>query len=886
MRPAMSSFLCCVLAVALVGQLDAAPSARPVGSRTEPCGNVGRVAALLIGYVSTSDSRMRLLDRALTALAENVVGHLGADVHAVYQAQKACAPSAPSDACARAQQQHEALLEGALSRRLQPRLRSVGVVLDPSWTAERLRALGPSAAASGVHHERILELLYKGEAFKAFDARYATGTTRQWFKLREAWRLMQAHEAREGAAYDVVIKLRMDAVPLPRWCLCPARDALRPGDPPVVHALTDIVFWGRRDAMQIAADLFDNLAYFERAEYAPPPAAARVGPDGVARAPAAPPGPPTRRRGRPALGSRPVAVTPTLVAVRSLPARAFSDWTLYQKIGHVNVPNVSVAASAGSGVRYKPGHAPRHLERAAAQMVDSLRAAKRQGLEWVDPLAPRPGAPGVRALVVCGGRCVGSRDGVFVTERDFIVWLLVHNVTVCDMGAETSSLLSKTGMVVRRPAFNGCAFEQHSGGGGGDRGGGIGGGSGAGGGGGGGGDRGGSSAGDASAGRAGTSVSTGAAHALAFGARPGAAASASTTASGATRTARARTPSVAPKPPRAAGAAPRCPPEGGTYSAGDAGALGARTAVRHVALAFHGQFLHHRSAVKAVTQVLPAQWAAFLPAKGKVRPAHAGAAGPADVPADAPAPVEFDTFVATSSQHLELKPCDALDGPALCANLHNAGRFRYAECELRPYNGTAQIARAVQLGLPFRDAAKYSLFPHRVLSDYSTIARAMRLLRAHEARAGAQYDLVALSRIDIFFYFVRTVPPAAPPSWYARVHGARVVGRRRAHKPLWEDRFIIGRRAEMLSLERLADEFTPNFVQLGNQSYPEAQIWLHFKRVLGLGRHAPTAAPSFEAFLSIEGFRQNKKKFNKYFIEPPAALVPDPRFRRPRKPPH
>jgi hypothetical protein len=257
-------------------------------------------------------------------------------------------------------------------------------------------------------------------------------STLQWHKLHEAWRQMEAAEAASGSNYSTVLKLRFDVVPLgePSWQLCMARDLLRPTDPPAIHAMSDLVFWGRRDAMAIGAALWANIEYFEDAA----------------------------RGGRPIMFTRPVAVGPTLRSVLSLPPAAFADWTLYQKWGHVTVPDMGLRKELR--VRYKPGRAPKRLGGARLAMLENLRAARAAGWEWVDPLDRRPGMPNVTAMVTCGrpnGRCTGGLDGLFNTERDFVQWLLVHNVTVCDVGAGTRAILHKNSRVYRRAAFDGCA---------------------------------------------------------------------------------------------------------------------------------------------------------------------------------------------------------------------------------------------------------------------------------------------------------------------------------------------------------------------------------------------------------------------------------------------
>jgi hypothetical protein len=302
-----------------------------------------------------------------------------------------------------------------------------------------------------------------------------------------------------------------------------------------------------------------------------------------------------------------------------------------------------------------------------------------------------------------------------------------------------------------------------------------------------------------------------------------------------------------------------CPQPLSLSAVGEASGLRDRS-VKHIAVVFHGQFIHGRGPVKPVGAILPNNWT--------------------DAEGGRTWPVRFDAFLSSSTQSLEHKPCAAVDGPALCKSLNEAGGFSYSVCELRPYNGSAYIHQAHAMGLPWRDAARYSLFPHRVLSDFSTIKRALELMRTAEARGGVNYDLVAITRIDVFFYHLRILPPVAPDlSWYQSVVRARIIGRRKAHKPMWEDRFVIGTHDEMLSMTQLVAGFAGSFQRLGNQSYPEAQLYLHFQAVLQLPRRGAKTRPPFEAFAQIEGFRQNKKKFARFFIQPPPDIPVAPRFR-------
>jgi hypothetical protein len=142
-----------------------------------------------------------------------------------------------------------------------------------------------------------------------------------------------------------------------------------------------------------------------------------------------------------------------------LPKQAWLDWTLYSKLGHIGIPDFGLGTKLR--VRYKPGTAPKRLAGARIAMLTNLREAIDEGLTWVDPLAVRDNAAyGFMGMVTCGvpgGRCAGGLHGVFNTERDMMQWLLLHNVTICDVGAETTSVLHKDGFAHPRVAYNGCA---------------------------------------------------------------------------------------------------------------------------------------------------------------------------------------------------------------------------------------------------------------------------------------------------------------------------------------------------------------------------------------------------------------------------------------------
>ncbi|KAJ1620297.1 hypothetical protein T492DRAFT_1079012 [Pavlovales sp. CCMP2436] len=388
-----------------------------------PCEPPGDVAVLITGLVTTA--QFPSLPAHLQAIVSQVVSPFSADVHAAYEAT-GCLLGHSEAVCAADLQRNERVVDATLAQVLGARLRAIATCRGAA--ASRFAFAAPRSLPSegGVLHT------YAIEPKRAMSLRMPKmkSTLLQWYKLSQAWTLMEASEMSQGSLYTTVIKLRFDIVPLgkPAWRLCASRDFLRKKDPPAIHAMSDLVFWGRRDAMAVVASTWEHIDYFEK---------------------------PLGGAGRPLLATRPTAVTPTLRSVLSLPP--FEDWTLYLKIGHINVPDMGSKRK----VMYKAYHTPKGLPLAHSGMVENLRAARAAGWEWIDPLASRPGAPNVTAMVRCAGvghrkPCGGAVDGQFITERDFVWWALLNNVSVCDLGAETAAVLHKGRLVARR-AYNGCA---------------------------------------------------------------------------------------------------------------------------------------------------------------------------------------------------------------------------------------------------------------------------------------------------------------------------------------------------------------------------------------------------------------------------------------------
>lgn len=916
------------------------------------CGPLPRAVALLTGFARPSTRGMLALEKTLGHLARNVLDPLDADLVTVIESDSCAGAGIAVGTCS--VEALEAQIEQLLVRSFGRRLRALGIVEAAGVPRTTHRAPKAERSADGLLRAWIKPAARTSRSVRAFD-RHGKGAIAQWHKLSEAWRLMEALEAgadgaqaglallsgsrsvgaggmaggagaassSEGNQYGLVIKLRLDIAPSTPMAVCASRDGLspgialplanhaRPGSPPVrmVHAMTDWLFWGSRDAMRVATGVWDGLAYFE----------ARHG--GVPLPGEEALGPPRREAMR-----RPVGVAALLSSLRALPPSAFANWLPYHKIESLSIPDMGRYPETS----FVPANRVPNLMDVRRAMVANLQAALEAGWEWIDPEQPgasasdgggagggsaRRAQPPLRMLIAANaGR---PPPGLFVTEQDFIGWLTMHNITVCDFGAGVNGFYSKKGRLVARPTVDDClrppALDSV--------------------------DwptplsppaRAASSAGapllpaaatgaqagerltlESAAGpRYGEGVREGELSqrgnampdaAAGGGMPPRAALSDPPAAAAAGAGPAAGTPRAACRPAPAVRVESGDPASGGgsggsssgTGSASSTGEALASAPVRRIAICFHGQFLRRTDFPKTVTQILPAAWDGQpLPrsAGGAGSPADGGAGGDAHgsssggSPAAQPQRITYHAFVATSTQRSEKGACELLDGRDICARLVSQAGFSYAQCDHVPYDPLAYLRLAAKHGLPARDAARYSLYPHRVLSSFSTMARSLGLARDHAVRHGGDgygdyYSLIALTRLDVFFHNVKLLPWPAGRSWLADVSAAGVVARRKTHKPQWEDRFIIGRPALMRSLESLPDgaAFTRRFKQLGNLAYPEAQILMALMEARGF-RSSNTRGPFFTQFASIEGFKQNKQKFRRNFIPEATTILSSESF--------
>ena len=183
------------------------PTHRAPRSMPLPTGEDCRLAVLAVGLAGPS------LEQHMRAASQVMLRH-GAAVFAVGEAQEAAAL---------------AVFPAVLG----PSLRALGLVSQhavqrPTYLPQTVdfatikRPPPPSASVR--------------------QALQGDGGRVQWHKLREAWRLMEAGEARDSARFEVVAKLRFDCVPVEAPRLCPSH--LEPSPGLTLHAASDKVFWG------------------------------------------------------------------------------------------------------------------------------------------------------------------------------------------------------------------------------------------------------------------------------------------------------------------------------------------------------------------------------------------------------------------------------------------------------------------------------------------------------------------------------------------------------------------------------------------------------------------------------------------------------------------
>ncbi|GAB5358160.1 hypothetical protein AAMO2058_000435000 [Amorphochlora amoebiformis] len=269
---------------------------------------------------------------------------------------------------------------------------------------------GTSSVVGSYCGEKMNQTRFVGiPPYPSYDRDKAIGY-QQWQKLRSAWELMEDYEKSVGRQYKGVIRLRFDTIPFP-WNVSKLYEVMSSEDRVLKH-ITDLLFWGSRDMMKIACSLGSALESFWFNQ-------------------------------RPKAGSRPFWTRAFYQSIINTPHIAWQQdddgvWKFYTKIGTMFFPNVIGSASSFGSID---------------EMRENIRVLFCTGVDYVDPLLP--GSPPMVDTHMTRG-CDCNLDGYFLaSEKDFVVWMIYHNVTMCDVGAGTHSLISK-GKYWRRKSYDKC----------------------------------------------------------------------------------------------------------------------------------------------------------------------------------------------------------------------------------------------------------------------------------------------------------------------------------------------------------------------------------------------------------------------------------------------
>ena len=310
----------------------------------------------------------------------------------------------------------------------------------------------PSGAPTLRHHHHhesgsagAQQPLAGGAAIAASSLKVRDGAKLQWHKLRHAWEQMVALEGEVNQRFDVVLKLRFDATPL-----LPFHPCLFPPPPPpptttakvaatsattnaslVVYAASDKIFWGARAAMAVAIDLHEAIGteVFEG----------------------------TSRRSSHAI-SHAISLHRLLDAATAIPPAAWSTVRElrqhYNKVAMLPFPRLTTSRLDMHAADPR-GHTLGHIRAAIDAHVDTI--APYRTVAATAELAAVPALPPqiAREMKLIPGLRSSALDRspeAFVAERDFLLWLLWHKVSVCDLGAGSDAILYK-GMQARRPSM-------------------------------------------------------------------------------------------------------------------------------------------------------------------------------------------------------------------------------------------------------------------------------------------------------------------------------------------------------------------------------------------------------------------------------------------------
>lgn len=219
--------------------------------------------------------------------------------------------------------------------------------------------------------------------------------------------------------------------------------------------------------------------------------------------------------------------------------------------------------------------------------------------------------------------------------------------------------------------------------------------------------------------------------------------------------------------------------------------------------------------------------------------------------ADASSSISYSAFVASSTQHDEMKPNDVVNGDELCSALINHG-FKECKRSLETYNPAIFAAKSE--GLEFQ--SENGIFPFRSASFFSTISRCIDLI-IEEDENNTHYDAIVMTRLDVMNVITPLNPSMPSSTWWKRAMSYDMVGAKRM-PGLLDDRFFLGKRAVMLKFKEVYNKFNSLYTTKINS--PERMLYSFAHRTTPSLKLAPIAE-----FIVFQEFEVNNNKYSPLF---------------------
>jgi len=237
----------------------------------------------------------------------------------------------------------------------------------------------------------------------------------QFWHVGMAFKIMAAHEKKEGFKYDVVIKLRTDVSPWGGATLNLAGWQQQG----FIHMMTDWMYWGQRDDMEQVAKFYDNIQPYFVQKY-PVPISRPIDVDAMLES---------------------IKRDPRMKAEKYVPvvtdvANKIAPWHSYNKIETLPYPDEGKLGA-----------------------LANLQAALDRGVKKC--------ADGVNCKTMCGDRyynehdgrrCDGGGDyehGQIRCEKDILGWVQSRGLAICDIGKSMHTINFK-GTIEKRPLASDC----------------------------------------------------------------------------------------------------------------------------------------------------------------------------------------------------------------------------------------------------------------------------------------------------------------------------------------------------------------------------------------------------------------------------------------------